>query len=71
MANNFLKLNDGKSELVIDAIIDAKNLKATIVAGGVLTSNKGFNLPNTKVSLPALTEKDIKDALFAIEQNVD
>ena len=64
-------LNDGKSELVIDSIIDAKNLKATIVAGGVLTSNKGFNLPNTKVTIPCLTEKDLIDLEFGLEKNVD
>lgn len=64
-------LNDGKSELVIDSIIDAKNLKATVVAGGVLTSNKGFNLPNTKVTIPCLTEKDLIDLEFGLEKNVD
>ena len=36
-----------------------------------MKSKKGVNIPNTKVSLPALTEKDIKDAIFAIEQEVD
>jgi pyruvate kinase len=33
--------------------------------------SKGVNLPNTKISLPAMTEKDIADAIFAIEQKVD
>jgi pyruvate kinase len=36
-----------------------------------LKSKKGVNLPNTKISLPAMTEKDIQDAIFAIEQHVD
>ena len=44
---------------------------AIVVQGGPLKSKKGVNLPNTKVSLPALTEKDIRDALFAITQDVD
>jgi pyruvate kinase len=39
--------------------------------GGELKSKKGVNLPNTKISLPAMTEKDIADAIFAIGQNVD
>ncbi len=39
--------------------------------GGDLSSNKGFNLPNTKISLSPLTEKDIKDAILAIKENVD
>jgi pyruvate kinase len=42
-----------------------------VIQGGPLKSKKGVNLPNTKVSLPALTKKDIKDAIFAIEQKVD
>ncbi len=64
-------LNDGKSELVIDKIIDDKNILATVVAGGILTSNKGFNLPNTKVTIPCLTEKDLIDLEFGLEKNVD
>ena len=42
-----------------------------VIQGGPLKSKKGVNLPNTKVSLPALTKKDIEDALFAIDQHVD
>ena len=51
---------DGKSEVVTE-----------VLRGGKLKSKKGVNLPNTDVSLPALTEKDIKDALFAIKMEVD
>ncbi|MFY7758674.1 MAG: pyruvate kinase, partial [Flavobacterium stagni] len=51
---------DGKDEV-----------KTKVIQGGPLKSKKGVNLPNTKVSLPALTQKDIKDAIFAIENNVD
>ncbi len=64
-------LNDGKSELVIEKIIDAQHLQAKVVSGGVLTSNKGFNLPNTKVTIPCLTEKDLIDLEFGLEKNVD
>ena len=39
--------------------------------GGVLSSKKGVNLPNTKISMPSLTDKDKKDLQFAIEHNVD
>ncbi|WKK65823.1 pyruvate kinase [Lutimonas zeaxanthinifaciens] len=49
-----------------DSIVNVKVLR-----GGPLNSKKGVNLPNTNISLPALTEKDIKDAIFAIEQEVD
>src|SRR5690606_33861298 len=48
-----------------------KEVKARVVQGGPLKSKKGVNLPNTNISQPALTEKDIEDAIFAIKQNVD
>lgn len=64
-------LDDGK--LIFEVLeTDRKTeVKATVVQGGPLKSKKGVNLPNTKVSLPALTKKDIKDAIFAIENQVD
>ena len=48
-----------------------KEVKAKVIQGGPLKSKKGVNLPNTNISQPALTEKDIEDAIFAIEQEVD
>ncbi|NCW13537.1 MAG: pyruvate kinase, partial [Chitinophagia bacterium] len=39
--------------------------------GGILSSKKGVNLPDTKISLPALTEKDLEDAQFIIEEKLD
>ncbi len=42
-----------------------------VIRGGKLKSKKGVNLPNTAISLPALTKKDKKDVVFAIEQKVD
>jgi pyruvate kinase len=64
-------LDDGK--LIFEVTKTDKNteVEAVVVQGGPLKSKKGVNLPNTKVSLPALTQKDIKDALFAIENKVD
>jgi pyruvate kinase len=52
-------------------LLDDGKLMFKVIQGGPLKSKKGVNLPNTKVSLPALTEKDVRDALFAIEQKVD
>ena len=46
-------------------------MKARVIQGGPLSSKKGINLPNTKISLPALTEKDLEDAIFSINQKVD
>lgn len=64
-------LDDGK--LIFEVVKTDKKteVEAVVVQGGPLKSKKGVNLPNTKVSLPALTKKDIKDALFAIENKVD
>lgn len=64
-------LDDGK--LIFEAVeTDKKNeVVCKVIQGGPLKSKKGVNLPNTKVSLPALTKKDVKDAVFAIEQKVD
>lgn len=64
-------LDDGK--LMFEALETngTSEVVCRVVQGGPLKSKKGVNLPNTKVSLPALTEKDIRDALFAIEHQVD
>ena len=64
-------LDDGK--LMFEAIETNRTTEVIckVIQGGPLKSKKGVNLPNTKVSLPALTKKDIKDAIFAIEQKVD
>lgn len=64
-------IDDGKLILEIIETDRVNNVKARVIQGGELKSKKGVNLPNTKVSLPALTEKDIEDAKFAIEQHVD
>ncbi|RYG34235.1 MAG: pyruvate kinase, partial [Chitinophagaceae bacterium] len=64
-------LDDGK--LMFEAISTngSTEVVAKVIQGGPLKSKKGVNLPNTKVSLPALTEKDVRDALFAIKLEVD
>jgi len=64
-------LDDGKLLFTVLETDREFEVKAIVVQGGPLKSKKGVNLPNTKVSLPALTEKDIKDALFAIKLDVD
>tara|TARA_B100001029_G_C15062765_1_gene460095 strand:- start:3152 stop:4579 length:1428 start_codon:yes stop_codon:yes gene_type:complete len=64
-------LDDGK--LIFEVVSSDKKskVKARVIQGGSLKSKKGVNLPNTTLSLPALTDKDIVDAEFAIRQNVD
>lgn len=70
-AGERILLDDGKLIFEVLETDQNSNVTARVIQGGELKSNKGVNLPNTKISLPALTEKDIKDALFAIKQNVD
>jgi pyruvate kinase len=64
-------LDDGK--LIFEVISTDKKarVEAKVIQGGKLKSKKGVNLPNTKISLPALTQKDVIDAEFAIKQDVD
>ena len=70
-AGEQILLDDGK--LIFEILeTDLKTLvKAKVIQGGALKSKKGVNLPNTKISLPALTPKDIEDAAFAIKHNFD
>ena len=64
-------LDDGK--LIFEVVKTNKKdeVLTEVIQGGPLRSRKGVNLPNTKISLPALTEKDVKDAIFACELEVD
>lgn len=64
-------LDDGKLIFEVLSTDKKAEVKAKVIQGGPLRSKKGVNLPNTNISLPALTEKDIKDAIFAIAQQVD
>ena len=64
-------LDDGKLMFEVIETNKIDEVKTVVVQGGPLKSKKGVNLPNTKVSLPALTEKDIRDAIFAIGEKVD
>ncbi len=69
-AGEFILLDDGKLKLEVISTTGTE-IKAKIIHGGILSSKKGVNLPNTKISLPCLTEKDLIDLDFALEQNVD
>ncbi|NML37755.1 pyruvate kinase [Chitinophaga sp. G-6-1-13] len=64
-------LDDGKIETVVKELLPTGEIKAEVSLPGVLSSKKGFNLPDTKVSLPALTEKDVVDLEFIIDQELD
>ncbi len=64
-------LDDGKLALETISTNGKDEVKAIVIYGGILTSNKGVNLPNTRISLPCLTEKDLADLDFVLDQEVD
>ncbi|MCG2459342.1 pyruvate kinase [Flavobacteriaceae bacterium F89] len=64
-------LDDGKLMFEVLSTNKKDEVNAKVIQGGPLKSKKGVNLPNTNISLPALTKKDIKDAIFAIGEKVD
>ncbi|MGD1948005.1 MAG: pyruvate kinase [Croceivirga sp.] len=64
-------LDDGKLIFEVLHTNGENEVKAKVIQGGPLKSKKGVNLPNTNISLSALTEKDVKDAIFAVQQEVD
>lgn len=64
-------LDDGKLSLVVVDTDKKSKVKARVVHGGLLKINKGVNLPNTHISLPCLTEKDLEDLNFVLDREVD
>ena len=70
-AGEKILLDDGKLIFEVVATDKKEKVTAKVLQGGPFKSKKGVNLPNTNISLPALTEKDIEDAIFAIKQQVD
>ncbi len=64
-------IDDGKIEVVVIEITAGEEVKVVVTYGGILLPKKGVNLPDTEISLPALTEKDLLDLDFIIEQKVD
>lgn len=68
---NCIMIDDGKLEVRVVEIEPNNDVKVVVIMGGILSSKKGINLPDTKISLPALTEKDLIDLDYIIDQNVD
>jgi len=64
-------MDDGKLQVEVVKTNKKDEVLTKVLYGGTLSSNKGVNLPNTKISLPCLTDKDLKDLDFAMAQNVD
>jgi pyruvate kinase len=64
-------LDDGKLALEVVKTDGSKEIIARVIHGGILSSKKGVNFPNTRISMPSLTAKDLEDLNFALDQNVD
>ena len=64
-------VDDGKLLFEVVSTDKDKEVVVKTIVGGALKSKKGVNLPNTAISLPALTKKDKEDAIFALSLNVD
>jgi len=67
---DIILIDDGKIELKVKEVRNDEVL-TEVVYGGLLKSRKGINLPFTKVSAPSLTEKDLKDLEFGLQNDVD
>lgn len=63
-------INDGLVELEVDEIKD-KDIHCTVLNGGVIGNNKGINVPGAEIHLPSLTEQDVADIRFGIENEFD
>lgn len=68
---NTILIDDGKLEVKVQDILKNGDVRVEVTLGGILSSKKGINLPDTKISLPALTEKDLVDLDYIIEQKLD
>ena len=64
-------LDDGSLILEVIEVIDEDNVDLVVKHGGPLSSRKGVNLPDSKLSLPCLTEKDLRDLEFILQQPVN
>src|SRR5699024_2676174 len=63
-------VDDGNIVLEVAEVIGQGTVKLKVIFGGLLTSNKGVNLPDTEISLPSLTEKDLTDLEFIMTQDI-
>jgi len=70
-SDEYILLDDGKLKMQVISTDGKSEVKVRVINGGILSSKKGVNLPDTKISLPSLTPKDIADAEFALEHDFD
>lgn len=71
MPGEFILVDDGKIKLEVVETNRKDEVVTRVISGGILSSKKGVNLPNTKISLPSLTEKDLENANFVLDFDID
>lgn len=64
-------IDDGKIEVVVVEVTKDGDVKVQVSYGGILLPKKGVNLPDTAISLPSMTEKDIEDFEFIVKNELD
>ncbi len=55
----------------VESIKADGNIRTKVLNSGTVKNKKGVNVPNVSIKLPGITEKDVKDIIFGIEQKVD
>ncbi|MDB5121508.1 MAG: pyruvate kinase [Sphingobacteriales bacterium] len=70
-AGEIILLDDGKLQMRVLETNNIDTVTCEVMYGGILTSRKGVNLPNTKVSIPSLTEEDLVNLEFALKNEVE
>lgn len=70
-AGEIILLDDGKIQMRVLETNNVDTVLCEVIYGGILTSRKGVNLPNTKVSIPSLTEEDLTNLEFALKNDVE
>lgn len=68
---NIILIDDGLIELHVEEVVNGTDIVCKVINGGLLGQKKGVNVPNVSIRLPAITDKDKDDILFAIEQGYD
>ena len=66
-----IMIDDGKIEVLVKEILADHRVKVEVLTPGILSSKKGINLPDTKISLTCLTDKDLDDIDFIVGQDID
>ena len=66
-----LLLDDGTIEVRVKRILANNEIEVMVINSGILSSRRGINIPNVRLSLPPLTQKDLEDIDFAVRQDID